>query len=62
MSLASVLVGLLMFAWSLVSDIWLFYLVFAGIGCLQAATLYEPAFAVMARRLGPDGARRASPI
>lgn len=58
MSVASVAVGLLMIAWSQLDNIWLFYLVFAGIGCLQAATLYEPAFAVLARRLGPDGARR----
>lgn len=58
MSLASVAAGLLLIAWSQLADLWLFYLVFAGIGCLQAATLYEPAFAVMARRLGPEGARR----
>lgn len=58
MSTASVAVGLLMIAWSQLDDIWLFYLVFSGIGCLQAATLYEPAFAVLARRLGPEDARR----
>jgi MFS family permease len=58
MSAASVLAGFLMLAWSQVESLALFYLLFAGIGCLQAATLYEPAFAVIARRFGPHGARR----
>jgi predicted MFS family arabinose efflux permease len=58
MSLASVAAGLLLVAWSQVSNLYLFYAVFALIGCLQAATLYEPAFAVIARRLGPGEARR----
>jgi len=55
---ASILAGLLMLAWSQVQSLALFYVLFAGIGCLQAATLYEPAFAVVARRFGPGGARR----
>ena len=55
---ASILAGLLMLAWSQVQSLALFYILFAGIGCLQAATLYEPAFAVVARRFGPGGARR----
>lgn len=55
---ASVLAGLLLIAWSQTSDLALFYLIFAGVGLLQAATLYEPAFAVVARRYGADGARR----
>ena len=54
----SIFAGLLMLAWSQVGDLALFYLIFAGIGCLQAATLYEPAFAVIARRYGPMNARR----
>lgn len=58
MSLASVTAGLLLILWSQVSDIVVFYALFAGIGCLQAATLYEPAFAVIARRVGPARARR----
>lgn len=58
MSLASVAAGLLLVAWSQVTNLYLFYAVFALIGCLQAATLYEPAFAVIARRLGPGEARR----
>jgi hypothetical protein len=54
----SIIAGCLMLAWSQVSSIALFYLLFAGIGCLQAATLYEPAFAVVARRFGSLNARR----
>jgi predicted MFS family arabinose efflux permease len=55
---ASVIAGLLMLAWSQTSSLIQFYLIFAGIGCLQAATLYEPAFAVIARRFGTGRARR----
>jgi hypothetical protein len=55
---ASVIAGLLMLAWSQTSSLIQFYLIFAGIGCLQAATLYEPAFAVIARRFGAGRARR----
>ncbi|MBN9249783.1 MAG: MFS transporter, partial [Mesorhizobium sp.] len=58
MSLASVGAGLLLFAWSQVSNVFVFYAIFADIGCLQAATFYEPAFAVIARRLGSGNARR----
>jgi len=58
MSLASIGAGLLLIAWSLVSNIFVFYAVFAAIGCLQAATFYEPAFAVIARRVGAGNARR----
>jgi hypothetical protein len=45
MAAASVLAGMLLAAWSLVDSIWLFYIAAAGVGALQAATLYEPAFA-----------------
>lgn len=54
----SVLAGLLMLALAQVESLPLFYLIYAGIGCLQAATLYEPAFAVITRRFGPANARR----
>ena len=54
----SIVAGLLMLAWSATHSLPLFYLIFAGIGCLQAATLYEPAFAVIARRYGAGDARR----
>jgi MFS family permease len=55
---ASVAAGLLLAAWSQVQGIVGFYVVLAGLGCMQAATLYEPAFAVIARRVGPLGARK----
>lgn len=58
MSLASVAAGLLLIAWSRIEGIFAFYVVVGGIGCLHAATLYEPAFAVIARRVGADRARR----
>lgn len=48
--------GLLFALWSQVRDLALFYVLFGGVGLAMAATLYEPAFAVVARRFGP-GAR-----
>jgi len=48
--------GLLFAMWSQVHDLTLFYALFAGVGIAMAATLYEPAFAVVARRFGA-GAR-----
>lgn len=54
----ALLAGLMLLAWSLVEGLLPFYLVVAGIGLAQAATLYEPAFAVIARRFGPVNARR----
>lgn len=53
----SLLAGLLLAVWSQVDSLLGFYLVIAGIGALQAAALYEPAFAVIARRVGPTRAR-----
>jgi MFS family permease len=51
------LLGGLFFAlWSQVHGLALFYALFGGIGIAMAATLYEPAFAVVARRFGA-GAR-----
>ncbi|OYX10031.1 MAG: MFS transporter, partial [Rhizobiales bacterium 32-66-8] len=57
MAVGSVLAGVLLLAWSQVESLAAFYLFVAGIGALQAATLYEPAFAVVARRSGTTGAR-----
>lgn len=54
---ASIVAGLLLVAWSFVDNLAAFYLAIGGIGALQAATLYEPAFAVIARRSGPANAR-----
>lgn len=49
--------GLCLLAWSQVQSLILFYALVAAVGVLQAATLYEPAFAVVARRAGSQGAR-----
>jgi predicted MFS family arabinose efflux permease len=54
---ASVLAGLLLIGWSFVGDLVAYYVLVGGIGAMQAATLYEPAFAVVARRAGPLHAR-----
>lgn len=54
---ASLMAGLLLAAWSQVTSLFVFYVVLAALGCMQAATLYEPAFAVIARRAGPLSAR-----
>lgn len=59
MGLSSIAAGVLFILWSQVTTILAFYILTAGIGVLQAATLYEPAFAVIARRIGPTRSRRA---
>lgn len=53
----SILATLLLLGWSQASAPWLLVLLFAGIGLAQAMTLYEPAFAVVARRYGPEARR-----
>lgn len=55
---ASVTAGMLLVVWSQVTNLVAFYAVLAVLGCMQAATLYEPGFAVIARRVGPLDARR----
>lgn len=57
MATGSVLGGLLMFGWAEITNLWSLYLLFAGIGLVQAMTLYEPAFAVVARRYGTESRR-----
>lgn len=54
---ASIFAGALLALWGMMDSILLFYLAAAGVGALQAATLYEPAFAVIARRTGPTAPR-----
>lgn len=54
---ASLMAGILLALWSQVDSLLGFYLLIAGLGALQAAALYEPAFAVMARRVGVGRAR-----
>lgn len=48
MTLGSILGTLLVAAWALVNSLWVFYLIWAGIGVAMAAVLYEPAFVVVA--------------
>ena len=43
----SALASLLIIAWSQVTDLGVFYLIWVGLGVCAAATLYEPAFAVV---------------
>jgi predicted MFS family arabinose efflux permease len=57
MTLGSALAGLLLLAWSQIESLWAFYPLLAGIGLAQAMTLYEPAFAVIARRYGAEARR-----
>jgi predicted MFS family arabinose efflux permease len=58
MSVGSLAAGVLFLAWSEVAALSFFFAIAAGLGALQAAVLYEPAFAVVARRNG-GGARSA---
>ncbi|MCU0475663.1 MAG: MFS transporter [Anaerolineae bacterium] len=48
MTLGSACASLLIIAWSQVTDLNTFYLIWFGLGLCAAATLYEPAFAVVA--------------
>ncbi len=48
MTAGSIGASALVIAWSQVSDVTAFYLVWAGLGMCAAAVLYEPAFAVIA--------------
>ena len=57
MAAASVATAVLMILWSFVQTLAIFYFIAAGIGALQAAILYEPAFAILARRVGPLNSR-----
>src|SRR5690606_15076350 len=49
MTAGSVLATVLLYAWSQISSLPLFYLVWLGLGLALAATLYEPVFAVVSR-------------
>src|SRR5215211_5729796 len=49
MTLGSALGSVLLLVWASVEDLWVLYLVWIGIGLAMAATLYEPAFAVLAK-------------
>jgi MFS family permease len=49
MTLGSALGTVLVLVWASVEDLWALYLVWVGIGLAMAGTLYEPAFAVLAK-------------
>ncbi len=49
MTIGSLMASLLVFAWGKVTSLPAFYLVWGGIGVTMAATLYEPAFPVIAK-------------
>jgi len=57
MTLGSGLAGILLLVWSQIASLWALYPLLAGIGLAQAMTLYEPAFAVVARRYGSEARR-----
>lgn len=57
MTLGSGLAGLLLLLWSQIASLWPLYPLLSGVGLAQAMTLYEPAFAVVARRYGLSARR-----
>ncbi|WP_119461567.1 MFS transporter [Rhodospirillaceae bacterium SYSU D60014] len=57
MTLGSAAGGLLLLAWAQIGSLWSLYALFAGVGLVQAMTLYDPAFAVVARRYGVEARR-----
>ncbi len=54
LTLGSLAGGIMLLAWAAVSDLVLFYAIWLVIGATFAATLYEPGFAVLTTRLGPQ--------
>jgi MFS family permease len=49
----SLLAALLLFLWSEIRSLPMFYVVWIGLGACQSVTLYEPGFAVITRVFGP---------
>jgi MFS family permease len=47
MTIGSIAATLLVLAWSMVTELWVFYLIMIGIGIVSAMVLYEPAFALV---------------
>lgn len=54
MTLAAFAGAALLIAWAHVSELWQLYAISVGIGVVSAMTLYDAAFAVVARMLGAD--------
>jgi predicted MFS family arabinose efflux permease len=57
MSAGALLACMMMIWWSITSSLVAFYVICVVLGALQAALLYEPAFAVLARHVGAASAR-----
>lgn len=57
MGFAAVLAGVLMVIWSQATNMLMFYAAVTLLGVAQAALLYESAFTVITRRVGPERAR-----
>jgi len=57
MTAGSILGTALIVAWSQVSDVWLYYLIWIGLGLAMSATLYEPAFTAVTAWFERDRAR-----
>lgn len=57
MTLGSVLAGALLLGWSQVQSLPAYFLLWLGLGVAMAATLYEPAFAILVRSLGSHAKR-----
>ena len=57
MTLGSALGGSLLLLWSQIQSLYALYAIFLGLGVALSMTLYEPGFAVTARRFGPDSRR-----
>ena len=57
MTVGSIAATLLVLAWSQVTSLWAFYLIWAGLGATMALVLYEPAFAVVTTWFTRDRAR-----
>ena len=49
----SLLAAVLLFAWSRIESLAMFYVIWLGLGACQSVILYEPAFAVITRVYGP---------
>lgn len=60
MSAGSALAAALFVLWSRVESYAVFVLIWVGLGLAMSATLYEPAFAVLTRALGPHSRRGIS--
>ena len=58
MTAGSLLAGLLFISGSQLEALWSFYAIFAGIGFLHAATLYDATFSVIANRFEPVSAKK----